>query len=531
MPIYTAKPDPGSGSANTEVSLTADNGVAATTATALIVAIRYAGDAFISTTRANGEVVGTVISEANFEYDLFKNASGLHSRCASAAFDLLRFGRVLGPETLVPSSMPNWRKICYDGGQGWINLASTTIHKYSDADFPQWLGWIIIDESGDLDSRVDTKAVKSWLDLNKDSAVSVGEATSQLSNEVVKRKLARVVCKIPTEWSKSTIDTRWGWLKQKTVENEHPLEAADFEELKQHIAKLCFWEDANLSISPNHWHFDPKEFIRTFKKCGWLSQSEMLQLVPEHIIRKSGSHGSSNPSFWESPNIATARAFLTNHRVELNKALRKFLITSPYRQAAFFGNAVQETGWFKDLRESSGNTPQLHSGWYGRGFLQLTNPNGNLNAGNNNYYKYFRFLGREPRIPPGPQELGWRDEIGSNSYHAAHSAAAYWVWPDKSGSVHNSNVYADVLAVNQRKTINTAQGIKVWYYNRSFAKCASSVNLPGSINSDPPNTMNGLVDRSTAFVNALVVLSDRPVFRDEHNQEILSPENFKRRSV
>ena len=139
--------------------------------------------------------------------------------------------------------------------------------------------------------------------------------------------------------------------------------------------------------------FHPLEFIFHFRKCGWRSKNELLQLIPDHVIRKPGSHNSPSNGVWEQPNIATASNFLDRHRIELCKSLRKFSIETPMRQACFFGNATQETGWFKDLRESGGLNPSLHLGWYGRGFLQLTNKDGNIAGGNNNYYKYFRFLG------------------------------------------------------------------------------------------------------------------------------------------
>lgn len=35
----------------------------------------------------------------------------------------------------------------------------------------------------------------------------------------------------------------------------------------------------------------------------------------------------------------------------------------------------------------------LYGGWFGWGFLQLINFNGNMGGGNNNYYKYFKFIG------------------------------------------------------------------------------------------------------------------------------------------
>jgi hypothetical protein len=68
-------------------------------------------------------------------------------------------------------------------------------------------------------------------------------------------------------------------------------------------------------------------------------------------------------------------------------------------------------------------------------------------------------------------------------------------------------------------------------YNESFKKCAAAVNLPGALSSTPPNNMNGLVDRSTAFINALMVLEDVPKFETQQHTFSDQPENFTRRTV
>jgi hypothetical protein len=70
----------------------------------------------------------------------------------------------------------------------------------------------------------------------------------------------------------------------------------------------------------------------------------------------------------------------------------------------------------------------------------------------------------------------------------------------------------------------------VWYYNQSFTNCAAAVNYPGTVGQNPPN-MNGLIDRSTAFVNALVVLADVPIFPDALGVDQAAPENFIRQIV
>ena len=33
-----------------------------------------------------------------------------------------------------------WLYTSYPGGKGWVNITGTGIHRYSDADFPHWMG-------------------------------------------------------------------------------------------------------------------------------------------------------------------------------------------------------------------------------------------------------------------------------------------------------------------------------------------------------------------------------------------------------
>lgn len=96
--------------------------------------------------------------------------------------------------------------------------------------------------------------------------------------------------------------------------------------------------------------------------------------------------------------------------------------------------------------------------------------------------------------------------------------------------VDSANKYADEMSVNERRIIRTNSGVKVWYYNQSFANCAAAVNYPGATGKNPPN-MNGLIDRSTSFANALMVLTDIAIFKGPNQEDLAWPENFTRRKL
>ncbi|MBD9503195.1 M23 family metallopeptidase [Pseudomonas sp. PDM17] len=545
----------------------------------LIVRMRYdKGQCQLTTYHLTGELIGSQSEEADFEYNLYTTATRRYPACPSAGYELLRFGRVLGPDALQPADAAHWRKISLPPRteaseaerSAWFNLNAPGVTRFSDADFPHWMGWRLIDDDDDSDSHCQSDYIRTLLEPSSHytdppprqpdaASIAISPAydtmtagdqrrlseqyvldrernEARLADAGTHEKLKRLICKFPTEWARDDFDTRYGWLKK--VAAGGPMSEDDFEELEKHQKALAFWEDAGLAdIDNKHWHFPPKEFAITFKRCGWLSLNELTQLIPKYIIRKPGSNNSQSQGVWEQPNITASITFIKTHSLEINRSLQKFLINTPSRQACFFGNSTQETSWFRYLKESNGSNPTLHSGWYGRGLLQLTNPNGNLGSGNNNYYRYFRFSGKSPSIPPTPSELIWRNEIGELSRQACDSAGAYWVWPDKSGptinnpslpQVGNTNRFADVAAQNKRRQIQTNSGLKTWYYNQSFTNTATAVNYPAATGSASPN-MNGLVDRSTAYTNAIIVLSDTPRFEAPNGSYIDTPEDFQRR--
>ena len=94
--------------------------------------------------------MGTVLEEPDGEYNLYTRANAISQAhpatgqpAPSAVYELLRFGRVVNTanETLTPATAPHWRQVRYPGGQGWVNLNATDVHKFSDADFPHWQQW------------------------------------------------------------------------------------------------------------------------------------------------------------------------------------------------------------------------------------------------------------------------------------------------------------------------------------------------------------------------------------------------------
>ncbi len=248
----------------------------------LIVGIRYGqgdsrqgGNATVSTCRPDGTPIGQPFVEPDAEYTLHAKARQIAQAypatgrpVINAIYELLRFGRAIGQDQLSPANVPHWRQIRTPAGSGWVNLNADNTHKFSDADFPHWKGWNLIDASQARDSRCDNATIVGWFDTDKNGKISKEESTDGHQNLSVQDKMKYAICKSPSEWAENTIEQRWAWLSTKSDDNPEPFEAADFDLFKKHATALSFWEkaqarDANLPDTP--WRFQPRAFVEQLR--------------------------------------------------------------------------------------------------------------------------------------------------------------------------------------------------------------------------------------------------------------------------
>jgi predicted chitinase len=415
----------------------------------LIVALRHAGgegaeghrgSAYLTTLRPDGTSLGSALEEVDAEYNLYTRANEISRAYASnaqpapsAVYELLRFGRVVNTanEALTPADVPHWREVRYPGGQGWVNLNAAGVRKFSDADFPHWQLWRLVDDSADQDSRCDSPTLRAWLDISGDGQIDPIEATARLADAQVKLKLAHAICKIPTEWDAATIERRWGWLKTPTAENPHPFTEADFEALKAHIEASALFP-GGIGLPASHWHFQPREFLKQFRHCCWLSRAELAGLLPR-TSKKGWPGASANVQIsWDS-----AMGRWANLAASVNSILRKYIITSPARRTHFLAQVYIETDLLQVLREYGrgqknrrGEWPapamQYYTVFYGRGLMQLTWPD--------NYDKYGGFRSTAAL----PDEVGplYADPYGRISTTSLH----YWADPRQRGDRINEGL-------------------------------------------------------------------------------------------
>lgn len=493
------------------------------------------------------------------EYNLYDQALQVCQAMPTAGFELLRFGRVLGTEALNPPNTNHFREIPTANGNTWVDLNTDEIKKYSDADFPFWKGWSIAADDTNIDSRCDSSIVSSILDTGREPGSFANSAEADrkklLSEEAIKKKLEKIFYKFPTEWQNADFEKRYNWIKDPKDQGGRALTDEDFKKYQSHVQAQTFWEEANIGIEANHWHCPPIEFIKHFRQCSWLSDSELKQLLPSHVIR--------NKNWEQVPLLNQARKAL---RVNINKILRKYCINTPLRMACFFGNALVESGWFDALEESYASTSHWYYPWHGRGLLQLSHPY--------NYRSYWESRGRSisllfidlvdvfkqveairvtdaqgrvdqkltdaermkqrykfqdnaPKFQSLTDYFTWRDEVADqNKIDPVDSAGFYWV-------LNTMAKYADETHTLERVTINAVgnAGKKVYYRSVAFWRASAAVNLPSKINYNYHRALNGFDQRCSAYGNCLAILTEIKFPDAQQNLIFEFPEGYIKRDI
>jgi len=532
------------------------------------------------------------VDNAKYEYNLYDQAQKLDPQSPSAGYELLRFGRIINTEheTLVPTNAPLWRTVNFPEGKGFVNLAANEIKKFSDGDFPHWAGWTLIDDDTDNNSQWNSPTLfaMNGEDLSRTichfplewDEKTVETRYGWLKSKVMSDKLTELqrlllldtglFDNIPSPYSfhrqaeipqkllldsellnnmpvMPDISTDMPELNKPTPSYAERdikqvwLADKEWDNLIAHIKSLCFNTEELGLPTGRVWHYEPRQFINHFRKCLWLSKNEFKQTIPSYAMRRVGQNYR-----WEAIQVNEAEnSVFSRHYTQLNIAMRKYCINTPWRMACFLGNANQETQWLSKTKEGyrysriNAKTKQKefyniwYYPWYGRGFLQLTNPA--------NYFEYFTFRShqyseeiRDPlvrsyrrlqgniRLREGdtslydennplltPEIINWREQVASGALEPADSAGFYWCKTDMAK-------YADKEHILERHVITTNVGNMVYYRSQAFWQASATVNLPSRVNDPEYQGLNGFDARCCAYGNIIATLTEVK-FPDVHN--------------
>ena len=488
-----------------------------------------------------GAPIHALAAQADAEYDLYQEATDRHGALPEASrrtsspsgwYELLRFGRNIGrgaadaDKDPLPIDAAHWRRIAGpDGAAVWADLNATGSFKFSDADFLPVMGWNCIDDDTTPDDqRCDSPHLKELIrdpDADNAQGMEPDQLASRLGHPDVRARLRRAICKFPSEWDQQTTGERYGFAEDLLQEITQDTEA--WTRLHTHLQAISF-TGLPADYLAADWRVHPREFVGEMRKCLWLSEHELIQFVPTKAVRGKGA-GLRGPFFYERIGRTGGNLIRTHHDA-LNRTWRKYCVTTRARLAAFVGNSVQETSWWSTTQEGDGANLR-YAPWFGRGFLQLTNPDGQFSA-SSNYGKYFLFRGRHVAGATPAQIAAWRDNVGTVEFDAADSGGAYWAW-------NRANEEAETVGPNSRRTITIApksqllpgQSLTI-YENVPFRRVACLINMPAAIGSANPQ-LNGLVDRYSGYAAAQVALFDAPGFPDVSGGLAYLPEEFTAR--
>ncbi|WP_267481907.1 peptidase M23 [Photorhabdus thracensis] len=381
------------------------------------------------------ETVGEAVVSEDYEYDLYKQAVKLYPDSPSAGYEMLRFGRIINTEheTLSPADAPHWREVNYPGGAGWVNLAVSEVKKFSDADFPHWMGWQLIDDDNDSNSQCNSPTL-----------------LAQLNAETEPRSdLSYAICHFPFEWDGATAESRFNWLKLPNDALDEPMSEEDWNKFIAHVKALCI--DMAGVPSGRVWHFEPRRFITHFRTCGWLGEEDLIRTIRKSV-EKSGTSQEANFLIKKDVVYRISQSESNSDNViirpeNIKGSLSRIITTygfnlSSLRIAHFLSQIFCETGRLEvvvehgrdsyfdkyepkkdyagkeinDLARTLGNT-LVGDGkrFKGRGIIQTT--------GRKNYELYGKYKGDSEKFLTDSGAA----TLASNAYYTCDTGGFYWI--------------------------------------------------------------------------------------------------------
>jgi predicted chitinase len=438
-----------------------------------------------------------------YEYNLYQRAVDLYPDCPGDGYELLRFGRILGTDapTLPASARSTWVAVPFDenGTMGYIDISQDAIQKLSDADFPFFTGWQKID---DIDRPLDAAGLWHYAELRKlvgDAPASQSSANQSgppfsLNDELtgyvrgsdaVRARLKGFVCHAPSEWDAGNNDQRYKGLNEPDgfFGSRADTDPDGYKKFLGFLKKFQFLEQTPLGGGQKFWFFHPLAFIRHFRKCGWLSESELAQCIPRQMLSLNRTQFVSTTHPW-SMALKQGRAW----KRELNLAMSKYLISSAgQRLTHFLAQLMEESGWLQLVREVNGEA-RPYNPYFGRGLIQLTK------APNYEKYGSFKKFPVDSAVPAQFYEIKWNPNV----------------LLAESNSVFNRENCADSAGLYWTCRAMTAIGVNSLATSDSGIDLAQAIQASKSTNGNVTNEkLNGLEHRLQSFIYIKYIILDK----------------------
>jgi predicted chitinase len=344
-------------------------------------------------------------------------------------------------------------------------------------------------------------------------------------------KLARTICQFPNEWDKDTIVTRYKCLKEEAEALEGGT-VEGWQAFEDHL-KIMAFDTLPAEFKAADWHFHPAEFIRTLRKCTWLSEVELAQTVA--LSKRTPDIESVSSLFSTELKDKGGRVMRPSLVYpSISFTMRKYGINTSLRMAHWFGQILQETGTFAYMRELGdtayftnyyedrcktpvtrkikgkdmtlsplGNCdPGDGSRFSGKGLIQLT--------GGDNYRNYQAYRGAGNfTVDPGPETLI------TNAFNACDAGGYYWSSKQRMQKINGKLVPFGSL------------GINYWTEKDTFSNLSNLTAVDAAVHDVTKNVnpgLDGLDHRQTFFKHAFSYLSDMTdhfpaEFKPLHHQE------------
>lgn len=145
-----------------------------------------------------------------------------------------------------------WVRMAFPGGEGWVDVSSRALKTWTDADFPEWTGWTLVDDDTTSDGQCNSATVKK-------------------AQERQDPDFIRFICKFPLEWDFASFDTRFSWLKAPNASLPEPMSEESYAELREHARALSFFDklpvNTQKELTGLVWHFDPRGLMIQLQKA------------------------------------------------------------------------------------------------------------------------------------------------------------------------------------------------------------------------------------------------------------------------